>query len=523
MGIKYDNFVKKPDEQFEYEPFHINELLKCSSDINNFLKYVKIVHPDRGRIEFVPYSFQKKILHKLQNNRFSVFLCSRQCGKSSTLSIYALWYAIFNGDKTIGIVSNKQISAIDIMNRIKIIYEELPSWIKPGVKEYSKTFILFDNGTRIMVSATSPDAFRGRTINLLICDEIAFVPKHICEDFWAANYPTISASSDAKISLISTPNGVFNLFHRIYSQAERGENTFDHLKVTWREVPGRDDKWAEEQLKNLGKVKFAQEYSVEFLGSTNTVIDSNVLEKLFFDIKDPESYDLNNRLLIYEKPQIGCQYVLGVDTAKGTGENYSTIQILKLESLKPLKYVQVAVYNDNKTDIYLFADIINRLSYYYNNGYIMCENNAEGAAVVNRLWWDFENANLVNSGNKSIDLGIRATRNSKPRAVLLMKKLIEDGCLVLVDKESIYQLSSFIESNGKFYGKDMPDDLVSSLYWGCFFIEMDVVDDYKLLDSSPQKNILLDGNEEDVWGILSDIDYENDDNFDWVTENFRID
>lgn len=86
---------------------------------------------------------------------------------TTTISSYVVWYAIFNPDKVIGVVSNKQVSAIDIMNRIKRIYIELPDWMKPGVVEWSKTFVTFDNGTRIMVSATSPDAFRGRTLNLL--------------------------------------------------------------------------------------------------------------------------------------------------------------------------------------------------------------------------------------------------------------------------------------------------------------------------------------------------------------------
>ncbi len=88
---------------------------------------------------------------------------------STVIAIYALWYAIFHPDKTIGIVSNKALSAIDIMSRIKILYEELPSFLKPGVKEYSKTFTTFDNESKIIVSATSADAFRGRTLNLLVC------------------------------------------------------------------------------------------------------------------------------------------------------------------------------------------------------------------------------------------------------------------------------------------------------------------------------------------------------------------
>jgi len=107
-------------------------------------------------------------MYDLKNVDGSVYYTNEVVShNTTTISAYVLWYAIFNADKTIGIVSNKQASAIDIMNRIKRVYQELPTWIKPGITEWSKTFVTFENGTRIMVSATSEDAFRGRTLNLL--------------------------------------------------------------------------------------------------------------------------------------------------------------------------------------------------------------------------------------------------------------------------------------------------------------------------------------------------------------------
>ena len=508
MSIKYNEFVKKPLEEYQYSKNELLELSSCSDNIKIFYKYVKIVHPDKGLITFNPYNFQKKILKTVDLNRFTAILCSRQAGKTVVTSVYALHYAIFNADKYVGIVSNKQTSAIDILSRIKRMYEELPVWIKPGVKEYSKTFIAFDNGTKITVSATSADAFRGRTLNLLIADELAFVRKGIAEDFWAANYPTISTSTEAKIIIISTPNGMFNLFHKLYSGADRKENTFIPLKFTWRDVPGRDKKWADEQLRNLGETKFKQEQEVEFLGSVRTVIDTNILESLYNMTFEPLLTDLDGAFKILEKPELSATYIIGCDVAKGTGEHSSTMQILKVQSVKPVKCKQVAVFDSNKIDVYGFSDIINRTSYYYNNAYIMCENNAEGAAVVNRLWWDFENSNLINSGSKRKDLGIRASRASKPKAVLLMKRLIEDGSIDIFDIETINQLGAFIEKNKKYFGQGYPDDLVSGLYWACYFFEMNILEDGFELRKTKK--------EDDGWGILSDVDTKED--WSWVTD-----
>jgi len=520
LAIRYDSFVKRPFEEHEFEDWQILALQNCMKDINEFLPYVKIVHPDRGEIVFEPYEYQKVLLKKFQKNRFNIGLLARQSGKTTAVGVYALWYAIFNPDKVIGIVSNKEGSAKMILNRLKKMYERLPVWLKPGVKEYQKTGVTFDNETQIIISATTEDAFRGQTMNLLICDEFAFVPKNMAKDFWAANYPTISASKQAKVIVISTPNGMHNLFHKLWVKAERGDNEFKTTRVNWRQVPGRDEKWAEQELKNLGsKQRFNQEHEVEFLGSASTVIDPDVLEILVERFQDPLIEDLNGHLYIYEKPKDGSSYILGVDTGKGTGEHYSAVQILELVTLSPVKMRQVATYWNNMIDVYKFSELVNRLSYYYNNAYIMVENNAEGAVVVNRLWWEYENENLINSGSKSKDLGIRATKSTKPMAVLLMKRLIEDGSLDLVDEETLDQLTSFVEEGGKFFGKEMPDDLISALYWAVFVLEMGIFEeDYTLNEDGSVKQQEEKEEKDDVWGILTDIDTEVED-WSWLDDS----
>jgi len=506
MAIRYDEWVKRPNEESEYNPEQILELKKCSEDPFYFLKYVKIINLDIGETLFEPYDYQLDLLEKFQKERFNIALCSRQSGKTTIVGIYALWYSIFHEDKVIGIVSNKESSAKMILSRVKRMYETLPSWLKPGVSEYAKTATTFDNGSRLIISATSPDAMRGEAVNLLICDEFAFVNSHQAEEFWSANYPTISSSKKSKIIIISTPNGMFNIFHRIYSQAERGKNTFVPTKISWQAVPGRDKEWALEQLENLGEQQFAQEFAVEFLGSTNTLINSVTLDVLLSSIKPPKIVDLNSKLKIYEKPKENAQYVMGCDPAKGTGENYSVIQVMRIDSLVPVKMKQVAVFRDNNTDVYNYSEILNRLSKYYNNAYMMVENNGEGSAVVERIWWEYENERLVNTGSKSINLGIRASRTTKPKAVLLMKKLIEDGSILLYDSDTVEELASFIEEKGKFFGKDKPDDCVSALYWAIYVINMNIFDE--------SFTFIEKDYEEDCWGILSDIE-ETVDNWDF--------
>jgi hypothetical protein len=517
MAIRYDDkYIKRPNTELEYTQENVQELVKCRDNVLYFVQnYVKIVTLDEGEILFNPREYQKETLELLANNRFFIGLWARQSGKTTIVAAYALWYSIFNSNKNIGIVSNKESSAKRILDNMKKMYEGLPAWIKPGVTEYAKTSITFDNGTKLIISATTADAFRGWPMNIVICDEFAFVPSNNAEDFWSSNYPTISSSTKSRIIIISTPNGMFNIFHRLWTGAESGDNSFVPQKVIWDKVPGRDKEWAKEQIRNLGIHGFNQEFACKFLGSTNTVINPEVLRTLLNMDVAPRFYDLKDRLRIWEKPLDGCKYVIGVDPAKGTGEHFSTIQILRINSTLPVDLTQVATFEDNLTDVYEFSQIIHRLSIYYNNAYILCENNGEGSAVIGQLWWQWENENLVNTGAKEINLGIRSNKNTKPKAVLLMKKLIEDGSVELKDRETIEQLGSYIEEEGKFFGKDKDDDLVDALYWACYLFEMNIL----------SEEWSFKGNEEDkddAWGILSDIEDDIDD-WSWLTKSSVFD
>jgi hypothetical protein len=280
------------------------------------------------------------------------------------------------------------------------------------------------------------------------------------------------------------------------------------MEYDWHCVPGRDADWAATQKKNLGERKFRQEHLVEFIGSIDTVINKETLEKLFFDIKEPQKIEMQEALRIYERPIASVQYCIGWDPSKGTGMNDCAGQVLKIISMKPLEFSQVAVFKDDRTNVYKQADIINKLSLYYNNAYICIENNGEGAPVVQRLWWDLENEFLVNDRSKvkKEEIGLRATMKNKPKLVLFMKKLVEDGLLHLVDKATIEQMATYIEWGGSFKGKDnMPDDCVCALYWACWFAKMDILDESYEMKQETQAG----SEEEDVWGIIGDDDSPN--------------
>lgn len=203
---------------FEYSVEELKEMKLCAKDISHFAeKYFYITTLDKGKVPIELYAPQKRVLKSLEKNRFVVVLSSRQSGKTTVMTIYSLWTACFQSDKSIMIIANKEDTAITILRRIRMAYEQLPNWLKPGVKQWGKTEVIFSNDSRIVISTTTSTAARGETINVLIVDEMAFIPPHLLDPFWKSVIPIVSSSRNTKIFVVScvtketyvfTPSGI---------------------------------------------------------------------------------------------------------------------------------------------------------------------------------------------------------------------------------------------------------------------------------------------------------------------------
>ena len=144
------------EAEFEWTKEMVRDLKKCDTNLLYFAEsFFTIVNLDKGRSKIKLHKCQKKVLRALRDHRFNIVLASRQTGKTTMMTIYALWTASFADDQRILIVANKEQTAINIFKRVRLAYEELPNWLKPGVVEYGKTSMLLANGSSIGISTTS--------------------------------------------------------------------------------------------------------------------------------------------------------------------------------------------------------------------------------------------------------------------------------------------------------------------------------------------------------------------------------
>ena len=460
--------LKKAGTPIQFTQEQIEEWIKCKKDPIYFaMNYIQIISLDEGLVPFKMYDFQKEILRDFHNNRFNIAKLPRQTGKSTTVVAYLLYYAIFYDSVNIGILANKASTARELLGRLQLAYENLPKWMQHGILVWNKGNVELENGSKILAASTSASAVRGMSFNILFLDEFAFVPNHVAEQFFASVYPTITSGKSTKVIIISTPNGM-NHFYKMWEDARRGKNDYVTNEVHWSQVPGRDNKWKEETIKNTSPRQFAQEFECDFLGSADTLISPAKLQTIPF--ADP--IKSNAGLDIYERVQKDHEYIITVDVARGIGGDYSAFLVFDITTMP---YRIVAKYRNNEIKPVLFPSVIFQVCKEYNNPYVLVEVNDIGDSIAATLNYDLEYPNVLMcamrgragqvvgqgfSGTKT-QLGVKMSVTVKKIGCANLKAIIEEDKLLFNDFQIFQELTTFVQKKQAWEADEgYHDDLV---------------------------------------------------------------
>jgi len=462
--------LKNVAQKINWTEDNLTEYMLCKEDSEHFIRnFVKIIHVDRGLVSFEMYDYQKDMVHTFNDNRFVICKMPRQTGKSTTIIAYLLHYVLFNENVNVAILANKGAVARELLGRLQLAYEHLPKWLQQGVVIWNKGNIELENGSKILASATSGSAVRGSSFNIIFLDEFAHVPSNIAEQFFTSVYPTISSGESTKVLIVSTPLGM-NMFYKMWADAQEKRNNYVPLEVHWSQVPGRDEKWKQETIKNTSEVQFTQEFECEFIGSTHTLISATKLRTMVF--KTPVFS--KNGLDVYEEPIKNALYCMIVDTAQGKDLDYSAISIFDISQIP---YRQVAKYRSNKISPMLYPDIIFHIGKKYNMSWVLLEVNDVGSQVAETLHYDLEYENIIVSSMKgragqqigggfakNIQLGIRTSKQLKRIGCSALKEMIESDKLIISDFDTISELTTFAVKNNSYEAEEgSNDDLAMTL------------------------------------------------------------
>ena len=506
--------LKRPYTKLPLTQDHLTEIQKCSEDLFYFVRnYCRIITP--FGVNFPEFrQYQIDFLKSLSAVGDNVSSIPRQSGKSVTVGLYTLHYALFNKDKYVGICGNTLGLAREVLDKIKKIFVELPIWLQQGLVAWNKTYIELENGTKIMTAAANEDAFRGYSMNLLIIDEAAYIENW--NEFADSVFPAQAALVDKKKILISTPNGMNSWYHIVQS-AKREDSAYNYFTMDWRDVPRyspvdgsridpEDFKMSE--ISTNGRQYFAQNYELAFLGSSNTLIESTALQNLIPQDEDQIIFNsLFSGLRIFEKPIDGHSYIIGVDPAK-EGIDKTAIQVLDVTVL-PFK--QVACANLDDSYLTIPAKLFD-LGQYYNWAMVVVENNIDNS-IVDNLSFNYEyEGEIFRERGKNL-LGFRTTTKTKKQMLSLLKKLIEEDKFKIADKATIDELFVFVQQkNGSFSAQDgYHDDLVMALCIALVpFLNVKRFDDFKgFIELIEKRNEEIKKEEESFLELYLDLGLNN--------------
>ena len=472
--LKYESntYLRQANTSLALTPEHIQEIMRCAASLEYFLNnYVKIIHLDLGLIYFDINSrpYQRAFLRNLQANRHTCSKLPRQSGKTTLVCGYLLWYALFNPQKFVMILSYKLDNAAEILYKVQIMYQYIPKWLQQGIVGWGKRFINLENGTRFKIESTSKASAVGSSINLLVLDEFAVIQPHIAEKFMISSIPTITASQESKIMIISTPRGM-NHFYKLFTE----DNDFASFEIAWDEVPGRDEAFRENMIQTWGEEFWNQEFATEFLGSSNTLIHSRKLKQLA--VSKPIEVGFNGKLKIYEKPIEGHMYAIGVDSSQGVGNDFHAFEVFDVTEY-PVR--QVATFDHNDMKIALFAELIKEIGLSYNTAMLVVENNNTGIEVANRLYDEMNYENLLrwsHNKSKSNHYGVNMNKVSKILACQRFKEILEGDKMIIHDEELIKQIKTFVSqgsNRGYAAEKGYHDDKVMAAVLVAFFLSLE--------------------------------------------------
>ena len=470
------------------------------------------------------------------DQRFVICKMARQSGKSTTIIAYLLHYVLFNESTNVAVLANKKALAVELLGRLQLAYENLPKWLQQGVVTWNKGNLEIENGSKIIAAATSGSAIRGGSYNIIFLDEFAHVPSNISEQFFNSVYPTISSGETTKVLIVSTPNGM-NMFYKMWVDAEEKRNSYSPIEVHWSQVPGRNEKWKQETIKNTSELQFQQEFECDFIGSANTLINGAKLRQIPF--KNP--IFSHEGLDVYQQPIEHHTYVVIVDTSRGQGLDYSAFSVIDVSQMP---YRQVVKYRNNEISPMLYPNAIYAIAKKYNEAFVLVEVNDIGGQVADILYYDIEYENIMMTSMKGRAgqqigggfakdscLGIKTTKQVKRIGCATLKDMIEHDKLIIEDFDTISELTTF-SSKGQSYEAEegAHDDLVMTLVLFSWLVQQRYFKDLTNMDIreklfSEQMKMLED--ELTPFGFINDGQEDNSfvdqDGTRWnVDENVRV-
>ncbi|MCD3240818.1 terminase [Clostridium botulinum D/C] len=485
--------------------------LFADENIYYWIKYcIKIINKETQTVPFILTKQQRYFVeHMLDKN---VILKGRQMGFSLVSLALSLREAIISPNSNSLILSYKEKSAQDNFDKLKVMYNNLPKWLKPSKKLDNRAVLQLNNGSKISCQTVGDgDIGRGGTITgILHLTEFAYYGKLAIT---VLNSAKNSCSSTARIVIETTPKGAGTPYHILYIDAKNHKNDYKHFFFSWLEcdelfnkewdkavekyvalygkkltlqdndldeeelglikqgATSRQLMWRRLEISTIGIDKFHEDRpsnDVEaFLTTGSSYFDSKIIDtkyKYLLNSKVVISYatikkDIENKDLlklygkyfkIYQRPESGMKYFAGIDTGDGCGGDFTVMTIFNERG------EECAILRSNKIKPFEFADLIYDVGIYYNKALLCIErNHRSGDAILNRLKNILHYQRLFKykaydqKRRKVTKWGFDTTEQTKNLILDNLDELFTKDKILINSIETLEEMKTFVSVNGK--------------------------------------------------------------------------
>lgn len=451
------------------KPQHIEEFQRILPDVVEFARYVKIQEPGQLSLEYELWPHLVDFLRVLSKEHLILVLKAKQIGVSWALALFALWHIYTTLGANVLMLSRGQEEARSLLSKCKVIYHNLPDWMKKFTIEPDslESFGFKEWGSKIRALPSTEVASIGETASLVIHDEWDFHP--YAEINFGHTKPTIDAGG--RLIGVSTvdKSDPDSFFKNLYKAARDGRNGFKPIFFGWDVRPNRDQAWYERMKLENESMPWLVEQNYpnsedEALSpmATQSCFDKDRLQSLWDNvIENPECR--KGFIYILHPPRVGVAYCAGADVGQGVGLDYSCLTIVGKYGLQ--SEVAAVIYsNQIATDIFAFE--CDELCREYSKCLLAVENNSLGMGVINKLL-ELGYPNLYYSDDKRKKPGITAIgdqwTSTSQKLLGELEPNIRNGSLITRFKPQIKEMMEYqwVRNKPQPTGKTHGDTVIS--------------------------------------------------------------
>ena len=197
-----------------------DDIVKYALDPKFYLEnFCRIKGKTPGLQPFILNDAQRDLFNTLRKKSRVIILKARQIGFSTAVTGFFYHKTITTPGTNTAIIGYNSDLTAELLDKIKTFWRTTPDRIRPQIKYNSKYEISFPAiDSKILVLPSSENVGRGYTLHNVLATELAFWEKADEKMLAIEN----AVPKDGSIVIESTPNGVGNLYHKMWMAKNNG-------------------------------------------------------------------------------------------------------------------------------------------------------------------------------------------------------------------------------------------------------------------------------------------------------------